>query len=292
MFYSIAGGLKEEAPEEAKGGGFVAVLSEQEIARNGHGFLRELSPTKPVALKTARFCKLETEAERLVITLCRPPRGDQRARLCIAAVLHGGNLLLIDCRANKGELVPMNDPSVSIIVCNSNKKHQLTGSEYPDRVRQCKEAVAVLATHYPDVKALRDATVEQVESVKNELGDLGYRRALHVVSECQRCLDCKRALEARDYEKVGQLLLESHASLRDNYEVSTPEISSRMRLPICPSSSISPSTVSSRPRTHFMGCLSKNCRQNSTSLMCLPSYQSGHACGVISIFDFLLVNFV
>ena len=96
MFYSIAGGLKEEAPEEAKGGGFVAVLSEQEIARNGHGLLRDLSPTKPVALKTARFCKLETEAERLVITLCRPPRGDQRARLCIAAVLHGGNLLLID----------------------------------------------------------------------------------------------------------------------------------------------------------------------------------------------------
>ena len=45
------------------------------------------------------------------------------------------------------------------------------------------------------------------------------------------------------------------------------------------------------PRTHFMGCLSKNCWQNSTSLMCLPSYQSGHACGVISIFDFLLVNF-
>ena len=143
-----------------------------------------------------------------------------------------GNLLLIDCRANKGELVPMNDPSVSIIVCNSNKKHQLTGSEYPDRVRQCKEAVAVLATHYPDVKALRDATVEQVESVKNELGDLGYRRALHVVSECQRCLDCKQALEARDYEKVGQLLLESHASLRDNYEVSTPEIDALVEIAV------------------------------------------------------------
>lgn len=55
-----------------------------------------------------------------------------------------GSLLLIDCRANKGELVPMDDLSVSIIVCNSNKKHQLTGSEYPDRVKQCKEAVALL----------------------------------------------------------------------------------------------------------------------------------------------------
>ena len=135
-----------------------------------------------------------------------------------------GSLLLIDCRANKGELVPMDDPSVSIIVCNSNKKHQLTGSEYPDRVKQCKEAVARLQTRYPEVRALRDATVEQVEAMKEAMGDVVYRRALHVVSECQRCLECKEALEKKDYEKVGQLLIESHASLRDNFEVSTPEI--------------------------------------------------------------------
>ena len=135
-----------------------------------------------------------------------------------------GSLLLIDCRANKGELVPMDDPSVSIIVCNSNKKHQLTGSEYPDRVKQCKEAVALLQTRYPEVRALRDATVEQVEAMKEAMGDVVYRRALHVVSECQRCLECKEALEKRDYEKVGQLLYQSHASLRDNFEVSTPEI--------------------------------------------------------------------
>lgn len=135
-----------------------------------------------------------------------------------------GSLLLIDCRANKGELVPMDDPSVSIIVCNSNKKHQLTGSEYPDRVKQCKEAVALLQTRYPEVRALRDATVEQVEALKEAMGDVVYRRALHVVSECQRCLECKEALEKKDYEKVGQLLYQSHASLRDNFEVSTPEI--------------------------------------------------------------------
>lgn len=135
-----------------------------------------------------------------------------------------GSLLLIDCRVNKGELVPMDDPSVSIIVCNSNKKHQLTGSEYPDRVKQCKEAVALLQERYPEVRALRDATVEQVEALKEAMGDVVYRRALHVVSECQRCLECKEALEKRDYEKVGRLLIQSHASLRDNYEVSTPEI--------------------------------------------------------------------
>ena len=135
-----------------------------------------------------------------------------------------GNLLLIDCRANKGELVPMDDPSVSLIVCNSNKKHKLTGSEYPDRVRQCKEALTLLSTKYPEVKALRDATMEQVESLKEEMGEVVYRRALHVVTECQRVLDCKEALQEKDYVKVGQLLVESHASLRDNFEVSIPEI--------------------------------------------------------------------
>ena len=135
-----------------------------------------------------------------------------------------GNLLMIDCRVNKGELVPMDDPSVSIIVCNSNKKHKLTGSEYPDRVRQCKEALAILSAKYPEVKALRDATIEQVESLKEEMGEVVYHRALHVASECQRVLACKEALQEKNYEKVGQLLYESHASLKDSFEVSIPEI--------------------------------------------------------------------
>ena len=81
----------------------------------------------------------------------------------------------------QGELVPMDDPSVSLIVCNSNKKHKLTGSEYPDRVNQCKEALSILSSKYPEVKALRDATVEQVESMKEEMNEIVYRRALHVV---------------------------------------------------------------------------------------------------------------
>ena len=84
--------------------------------------------------------------------------------------------------------------------------------------------VALLQAKYPEVRALRDASVEQVEALKEALGDVVYRRALHVVSECQRCLACKEALERRDYEKVGLLLYQSHASLRDNFEVSTPEI--------------------------------------------------------------------
>lgn len=135
-----------------------------------------------------------------------------------------GNLLLIDCRANKGELVPMDDPSVSLIVCNSNKKHKLTGSEYPDRVRQCKEALSLLSAKYPEVKALRDVRVEQIEAMKEEMDEVVYRRAIHVASECQRVMDCREALQEKNYEKVGELLIQSHTSLKDNFEVSIPEI--------------------------------------------------------------------
>ena len=135
-----------------------------------------------------------------------------------------GHLLLLDCRSNHFELVPLSDPSISVVVCNSNKKHQLSGSEYPDRVRQCREALAVLQQHFPEVKALRDASLDQVESVRSQLSETAYRRAVHIVSECKRCLDCSEALRARDFEAVGRLLLESHASLRDNFEVSTREL--------------------------------------------------------------------
>ena len=135
-----------------------------------------------------------------------------------------GHLLLLDCRSNHFELVPLSDPSVSIVVCNSNKKHQLAGSEYPDRVRQCREALAVLQSRFPALCALCDASLAQVESVRSQLSETAYRRAVHIVSECQRCLDCCEALRARDFDAVGRLLLESHASLRENFEVSTREL--------------------------------------------------------------------
>ena len=60
--------------------------------------------------------------------------------------------------------------------------------------------------------------------MRSQLSETAYRRAVHIVSECKRCLDCSEALRARDFEAVGRLLLESHASLRDNFEVSTREL--------------------------------------------------------------------
>jgi len=144
----------------------------------------------------------------------------------ISAMGKKGNLLLIDCRSHGYTLVPYGSGADSpiILVTNSNVKHQLTGSEYPDRVKQCKEAVRILKESYPEVNALRDADMGMLENVKEMMSDLVYRRARHCISEDQRTLAAVEALKEKDYKKVGELMTESHRSLQHDYEVSCPEL--------------------------------------------------------------------
>ncbi len=88
--------------------------------------------------------------------------------------------LLIDCRSKETELVPLVDPEVSIVICNSNCKHSLTGSEYPERVAACKKVAETIAELHPEVKALRDCTTDMLDEVKDKITEVEYRRALHV----------------------------------------------------------------------------------------------------------------
>jgi galactokinase len=130
-----------------------------------------------------------------------------------------GKLLLIDCRSETAELVPMDDPSVAVLVVNSNVKHELTGSEYPQRRAQCEQAAKLL-----DVPALRDISLARLEAEQGKLNLLLYRRARHVVAEIERTLEAAQALQDRDWPHVGELMYASHASLRDDYEVSCEEL--------------------------------------------------------------------
>ncbi|HEX6961396.1 MAG TPA: galactokinase [Lacipirellula sp.] len=130
-----------------------------------------------------------------------------------------GKLLLIDCRSETAELVPLDDPGVAVLVVNSNVKHELTGSEYPERRAQCEQAAKLLS-----VAALRDVSSAQLEAEQKRLDLLLYRRARHVVGEIERTLEAARALQDRDWARVGELMYASHASLRDDYEVSCEEL--------------------------------------------------------------------
>ncbi|XP_051490872.1 galactokinase [Apus apus] len=130
-----------------------------------------------------------------------------------------GHALLIDCRSLETTLVPLADASLAILITNSNVRHTLTGSEYPTRRRQCEEAAAALGK-----ASLRHATMAELEGARSQLGEEVYRRARHVISEIARTARAAQALQDKDYRMFGRLMVESHNSLRDDYEVSCPEL--------------------------------------------------------------------
>jgi galactokinase len=130
-----------------------------------------------------------------------------------------GHLLLLDCRTRKTELVPMSDPSVALLIINTNVKHELSGGEYAERRAQCEEAVKIL-----DAASLRDVTEDQLEIAKVMMSEIVYRRARHVIGEIQRTVFASRGVRASNWHDVGKLMYASHYSLRDDYEVSCAEL--------------------------------------------------------------------
>ena len=131
--------------------------------------------------------------------------------------------LLLDCRSLDFRLLPLPD-NVRLIICNTMVKHALASSAYNERREQCEAGVRVLARHFPNITALRDATLDQVEQVKSELSEVVYRRCRHVITENERVLAAGEALEHGDLNWFGKLMAESHRSLRDDYEVSSKEL--------------------------------------------------------------------
>jgi galactokinase len=138
---------------------------------------------------------------------------------CSSIMGNDGNLLLLDCRSRTVRLVPLADPDVVVLIINSNVKHELGGTEYPTRRRQCHEAARHLG-----VSALRDVTTEQLQRQRDKLDEETYRRARHVVTENARVLQAAAAIGAGNWPTVGRLMFESHVSLRDDYQVSCAEL--------------------------------------------------------------------
>jgi len=127
--------------------------------------------------------------------------------------------MLLDCRSQEGKMVPLPDPRVTVVIANSNVRRELTGGEYAQRRAQCEEAARIL-----DVQSLRDASLDQIKEASGKLGPLLQRRARHVVSENERTIRAAQCVPAGDWEQMGQLMYASHASLRDDFEVSCPEL--------------------------------------------------------------------
>ena len=125
------------------------------------------------------------------------------------------HLLLLDCRSRKPELVPMTDPSVALLITNTNVKHELTGGEYAQRRAQCEQAAKFLG-----VPSLRDANAGMLERARAKMDEVVYRRARHVIGEIERTVHAAEGVRASNWPTVGQLMYASHYSLKDDYEVS------------------------------------------------------------------------
>ena len=133
----------------------------------------------------------------------------------ISALGQAGNALFLDCRSLETRQVRMPD-NLQIAVMDTGTRHELVDSAYNERRLQCEKAAAFF-----EVKALRDLSLEKLRSSEKELDPVVFRRARHVVTENQRVLNFIKALKNGTPEKAGQLMNESHHSLRDDFEVSS-----------------------------------------------------------------------
>jgi galactokinase len=134
-----------------------------------------------------------------------------------------GHALLLDCRTLETDLVPM-PAEAAIVVMDTGAPRTLAASAYNNRSRSCREAVEELRGADPGIAALRDVEPGFLEFERGRLDEITYRRALHVVEEMSRPFALALALAEADLVAAGRLMSESHASLRDLFEVSSPEL--------------------------------------------------------------------
>jgi galactokinase len=163
--------------------------------------------------------------------LCQKAEHDYAGMPCgimdqfISALGKQDHVLLLDCRSREPKLVPFTDPSVAVLIVNTNVKHELTGSEYPTRRKQCETAAKVLG-----VPSLRDATPALLEQHRARLDDVVYRRARHVIGEIARTPAAAAAIARGDWATAGEAMYASHYSLKDDYEVSCAELDAVVEL--------------------------------------------------------------
>ncbi len=144
---------------------------------------------------------------------------DQLASSCGRA----GFAMLLDCRTL--EMIHVELPSaIAVVVMDTGVRRSLAGSEYNERRAACEAAVAPIRSRHPSVGALRDVSTGMLEEVREVLEPATLRRATHVVMENARPAEFARALAAHDFARAGGLMNDSHASLRDLYEVSSTQL--------------------------------------------------------------------
>ena len=205
-----------------KPAGFDAVISSTVPLGGGLSSSAALEVAAATLLEVITGQKLDPVEKAL---LCQKAEHDYAGMPCgimdqfISVMGKENHLLLLDCRSRQPELVPMTDPSVALLITNTNVKHELTGGGYAQRRAQCEQAAKTLG-----VPSLRDATEDMLLQARGRMDETVFRRARHVIGEIKRTVLAAREVRASNWPVAGQLMYASHASLRDDYQVSCDEL--------------------------------------------------------------------
>ncbi len=135
-----------------------------------------------------------------------------------------GHLIRLDTKTMEYAYFPFDPEGYKLVLLDTAVKHELASSAYNKRRESCEHAARTIAKRHPEVEFLRDASMEMLDEVKNEISEEDYMRAKYVIEETQRVLDVCDALEKGDYETVGQKMFETHYGMSKLYEVSCEEL--------------------------------------------------------------------
>lgn len=135
-----------------------------------------------------------------------------------------GSLIRLDCRSLEYEYVPFDPVGYRLVLLNTCVAHELASSAYNKRRESCENAASYIRKYHPEVELLRDATLDMLKEVANEVSAEDYMRAEFVIEEIQRLQDACEALKKGDYETVGKKMYETHIGLSRKYEVSCDEL--------------------------------------------------------------------
>jgi len=144
-----------------------------------------------------------------------------------SALGQAGHAVLLDCRDLTSRAAGI-DASVTIVICDTRARRQLSGSEYPERRAQCAHGAAILRCRYPTVRALRDVSAVQLDACAGELPEIIMKRCRFIVEEEQRVATLATALEANDWSSVATLTAASYLGARDLYQIGTDHMESMM----------------------------------------------------------------
>jgi galactokinase len=191
-----------------------------------------LSSSASVEVATAMALLGHAQAElplEKVATLCRRAENEYVGaksgimdQFAVAGCI-ANRAMMLDCRSLGYELLPLPE-QVRVVICNSMVKHAVATGEYGDRSSEVEAGQAVLQRERPGVKLLRDATLEDLEACKEMMSSASFKRCRHIITENARVVEARAALLRGDVERFGALIVEAHASFRDDFAASCEEV--------------------------------------------------------------------